>query len=140
MYLSSVLHATIRFFTCGFLPPKCTTFYFVIRPFLNKYVLLPFVSITTHFKLISLMNWFHLVVIVFTLWETLSTSEGINSSLALSLPASLCYSVVSNIPSLARDKFWASFGDNHDHRFASKYMCVCVHSFFFLNIVKFGGP
>ena len=65
MYLLSVFHATIRFFMCGVPPPKCTSLYFVIKPFVHNYVLSSFVSIATRLYFDFPYKLVHLVVFVF---------------------------------------------------------------------------
>ena len=65
MYLLSVFHATIRFFMCRVPPPKCTSLYFVIEPFVHNYFLSSFVSIATRFCFDFPYKLVHLVVFVF---------------------------------------------------------------------------
>ena len=50
---------------CGVLPPKCTSLYFVIKPFVLNYVLSFFVSIATRLYFDFPYKLVHLVVFVF---------------------------------------------------------------------------
>ena len=50
---------------CGVLPPKCTSLYFVIKPFVHNYVLSFFVSIATRLYFDFPYKLVHLVVFVF---------------------------------------------------------------------------
>ena len=53
---------------CRVPPPKCTSLYFVIKPFVRNYVLLSFVSIATRlyfyfpYKLVHLVHLFVFLV------------------------------------------------------------------------------
>ena len=97
MYLLSVFHATIRFFMCGVPPPKCTSLYFVIKPFVHNYVLSSFVSIASRFcfpfKLV------HLVVFVFQFTRIIDRWQETKSSLITSFHRLQVFVLLSlNIP------------------------------------------
>ena len=62
MYLLSVFHER---FMCGVPPLKCTSLYFVIKPFVHNYVLSSFVSIATRFYFDFPYKLVHLVVFLF---------------------------------------------------------------------------
>ena len=50
---------------CGVPPPKCTSLYFVIKPFVHNYVLSSFVSIAIRLYFDFPYKLVHLVVFVF---------------------------------------------------------------------------
>ena len=91
---------------CGVPPQKCTSLYFVIKPFVGNYVSSSFVSIATRFCFDFPYKLVHLVVFLFWFTRIIGRWQEIKSSLIHHFIAcKSLYSVVLNIPDQPATRF-----------------------------------